>query len=503
MAEATTAAAKTGSTRAKKGAAAATGNNGAAATPAPNGNGAETGGQTPPPAAGFETARSIVLVPLEQVRPHPHNTFRQHTAESREELKQIVEADKGTEMGHRRLMDYPLNLVPATKTKEDGSQVLLKKDSKQIYWPTNGNQRFDVYKELGLTHVPALLHEQMDASEQVFALVNANRNRPLTALEIGLAYLELVEAAGGERGRGRGAKSKGGTTQADFAARIGKSQGYVSDAVKAAKTFLAFPKPLQDQIKKANAEGEVVTREHLGLLASQIGDVPTRERFAKGILQHRMSASTLEAAIGIFTGKQQPADAVSSIFGKFLKPPAGKGAAAPAATSSGAAAATPVSGGAAAGATAAPTPEDAIDQALANTSSTAAPPAEAEVHVSSEEARKQFMAFWNDTVLDSYTSLLTFIGEKGPQYLNDEDRQEIAGSIQTWMEAENSRWGEISKGNYAAAGTGETEDETEDEDTDEETGPAEDETEDEEGDDDTETEDDEEGDDEGETPDEE
>ena len=97
----------------------------------------------------------------------------------------------------------------------------------------SGHHRHAAAVQAGLKQVPCWVVE-MDDDQAYMALATSNNQGELAQLEYGLHAVELPEAS-----RGKGNK---GSKRLDYAASIGKSKGYVSQAVGAARVANAVKK---------------------------------------------------------------------------------------------------------------------------------------------------------------------------------------------------------------------------------------------------------------------
>ena len=108
----------------------------------------------------------------------------------------------------------------------DPAHALLVRPWENGYQVLSGHHRLEAAKRNGLESVPCWVRD-MDDDEAYMALVTSNSQGELSPLEIGFHALNCVALSAGGRGR------KGGLSA--YAERVGKSQPFISQLVKAAE----------------------------------------------------------------------------------------------------------------------------------------------------------------------------------------------------------------------------------------------------------------------------
>jgi DNA modification methylase/ParB-like chromosome segregation protein Spo0J len=146
---------------------------------------------------------TITLIPVAQLRPHPQNP----RVALREDVVDAIAADL-EERGHMEARH-----AITVRAVEDGFQII------------SGHHRHAAACKAGLPSVTCWVVE-MDDDEAYMALATSNNQGELAQLEYGLHAAELPAEPGH--------KSKRGSKRLEYAASIGKSKSYVSQAVGAA-----------------------------------------------------------------------------------------------------------------------------------------------------------------------------------------------------------------------------------------------------------------------------
>ena len=154
---------------------------------------------------------AITLIPMAQLRPHPQNP----RVALREDVVDAIAADLD-ERGHMEARH-----AITVRAVDDGYEII------------SGHHRHAAACKAGLPSVPCWVVE-MDDDEAYMALATSNNQGELAQLEYGLHAVDLPEAS-----RGKGNK---GSKRLAYAASIGKSKSYVSQAVGAAKVANAVKK---------------------------------------------------------------------------------------------------------------------------------------------------------------------------------------------------------------------------------------------------------------------
>ena len=154
---------------------------------------------------------TITLIPVAQLRPHPKNP----RVALRADVVDAIAADL-EERGHMEARH-----AITVRAVEDGYEII------------SGHHRHAAAVKAGLEGVPCWVVEMGD-DEAYMALATSNNQGELAQLEYGLHAVDLPEAS-----RGKGNK---GSKRLEYAASIGKSKSYVSQAVGAAKVANAVKK---------------------------------------------------------------------------------------------------------------------------------------------------------------------------------------------------------------------------------------------------------------------
>jgi ParB/RepB/Spo0J family partition protein len=165
---------------------------------------------------------TITLIPVAQLRPHPKNP----RVALRDDVVDAIAAD----LAERGYMEARHSIT--VRAVDDRWEII------------SGHHRHAASGKAGLDEVPCWVVE-MDDDEAYMALATSNNQGELAQLEYGLHAVELPEAS-----RGKGNK---GSKRLEYAASIGKSKSYVSQAVGAAKVANAVKKfsPLNILMTKA------------------------------------------------------------------------------------------------------------------------------------------------------------------------------------------------------------------------------------------------------------
>lgn len=165
---------------------------------------------------------TITLIPVAQLRPHPKNP----RVALRQDVVEAIAADLGERghMGSRHAI--------TVRAVKDGYEII------------SGHHRHAAAVKSRLECVPCWVVEMGD-DEAYMALATSNNQGELAQLEYGLHAVELAAKKGG--------KGNKGSDRLDYAASIGKSKSYVSQAVGAAKVARAVKEftPVNTLIDKA------------------------------------------------------------------------------------------------------------------------------------------------------------------------------------------------------------------------------------------------------------
>ena len=170
----------------------------------------------------LKVADTITLIAVSELQPHPKNP----RVAIREDVVEPIAAD----LAHRSYM-------------ESRHAITVRKVA-DAYEIISGHHRHAAAVKAGIESVPCWVVE-MDDDAAYMALATSNNQGELAQLEYGLHAVDLPEAS-----RGKGNK---GSKRLEYAASIGKSKSYVSQAVGAAKVANAVKKfsPLNILMTKA------------------------------------------------------------------------------------------------------------------------------------------------------------------------------------------------------------------------------------------------------------
>jgi len=146
---------------------------------------------------------TITLIPVLQLKPHPKNP----RVSLREDVVDAIAADL-KDRGHMEARH-----AITVRAVEDGYEII------------SGHHRHAAACKARLAGVPCWVVE-MDDDTAYMALATSNNQGELAQLEYGLHAVELPAEPGH--------KSKRGSKRLEYAASIGKSKSYVSQAVGAA-----------------------------------------------------------------------------------------------------------------------------------------------------------------------------------------------------------------------------------------------------------------------------
>lgn len=144
-----------------------------------------------------------------------------------------------------------------------------------------GERRWRAAREVGLTHVPAIVRETADDAMLRDALLENLHRQQLNPLEEAAAYSQLLEEFG--------------TTHEELAARIGRSRPQVSNTIR----LLNLSAPVQRRV----AAG-VISAGHARALLG-VDDAEAQDRLAQRIVAEGLSVRTIEeiVALGDAPGK--------------------------------------------------------------------------------------------------------------------------------------------------------------------------------------------------------
>lgn len=293
----------------------------------------ETGTVTETTDQGQVLDGQYLPLPVTQVFEHPANRARLYSVSALDELEGRIKEDprgisrhvlnvtlaRDLEGNVLRVKDVVTDEFIMTTMEfgawlkaHPGMEERLKQDERPAHFVTSGNHRLKVYRRMGMESVPVILQD-MDLGEQLVDLVNSNQGRAFSRLEIGRFFLEEQKRLGTAR-RGRaGASGRSGVTQEEFARRIGKSEGFVSECVRAAEMFETLGWDAQQAIVEYNNQAERFTPDHFRLLR----EVPKNRRneFAMNVIRTEMSPSDLNAVIDVRIRRKDPLTVLQGMLG--------------------------------------------------------------------------------------------------------------------------------------------------------------------------------------------
>lgn len=166
--------------------------------------------------------------------------------------------------------DKLAELAESFKTRGMLQPILVVKQGAG-YQLVAGERRFRAARIAGLTDVPALVLEDIDATEMLqLALIENLQREDLNPIEAAQAYNSLIEQCG--------------LTQAQLAERVGKNRASIANTMR----LLTLP----ENIKNLIAEGKL-TEGHARAILS-VADSAMRDRIAHRILTETLSVRQAE-----------------------------------------------------------------------------------------------------------------------------------------------------------------------------------------------------------------
>lgn len=176
-----------------------------------------------------------------------------------------------------------------------------------------GNRRFMAVSKLGLSSIPAIVHEKKKESDVDIKNLTENiQRRNISLAEVG-RYLELLE--------------KQGLSRNEAAVRLGVSRQYVGQALSA---FREIPKEFRDDleirvVKKGNVRGaagkigiHVAQKILSAVKTGKIDNQQSRSLFKAAKSDYRFQSSKIERYIdAAASGHKQPIEAVGEL--KFVQ----------------------------------------------------------------------------------------------------------------------------------------------------------------------------------------
>lgn len=196
-----------------------------------------------------------IMVPIDRIRPNPHQPRRTFTEASLRELADSIENNG---------IIQPL-VVRKLGIYDGGSWA--------SYELIAGERRLRASKLAGLESVPVVIKEVDQFDQAQMALVENIQREDLNAIERAEGYRSLI--------------SQLGFTQAELAARLGEDRSTVANFLRLLD--------LTANVQRLVREG-ILSVGHGKLLAG-VNDVLEQERLAKLVLQQGLSVRNLEKAI--------------------------------------------------------------------------------------------------------------------------------------------------------------------------------------------------------------
>lgn len=196
--------------------------------------------------AGSRADGELRALPLDQIAPNPYQPRKE------------FDNDKLAE------------LAESFKTRGMLQPILVKKEGAG-YQLVAGERRFRAARMAGLTTAPALVLENIDATEMLqLALIENLQRENLNPIETAQAYQSLIDQCG--------------LTQAQLSERVGKNRASVANTLR----LLSLP----ENIKNLIAEGKL-TEGHARAILS-VADTAMRDRIAHRILSETLSVRQAE-----------------------------------------------------------------------------------------------------------------------------------------------------------------------------------------------------------------
>jgi len=170
-----------------------------------------------------EEGDRILSLPIESIRPNPHQPRRDFPAEELDSLAESIRAQ---------------GLLQPVVVRPAGSG---------LYELIAGERRWRAAARAGFERVPAVVRKTADAEMLPLALIENLLREDLNAIEEAEAYEELLEDAG--------------WTQESVAAKVGKSRAHVANTIR----LLQLPADIQSEI----ASGRLTAGHARALLACE------------------------------------------------------------------------------------------------------------------------------------------------------------------------------------------------------------------------------------------
>lgn len=190
-----------------------------------------------------------ILVPIEHVRPNPHQPRKTFTEANLKELTESIKANG------------VIQPLVVTKVTGNGYELIA------------GERRLRASKLAGLSHVPVIIKTVDGLTQAQMALVENIQREDLNPLERAEGYRTLLQQLG--------------LTQAELAGRMGEERSTIANYVR----LLDLAEP----VKRLLRDG-LISLGHAKLLAG-VADVLEQERLGKLVLNQGLSVRNLEKVI--------------------------------------------------------------------------------------------------------------------------------------------------------------------------------------------------------------
>lgn len=222
--------------------------------------------QVPTPAAAVPAqepevpAGTPLLIPIQSIKPNPHQPRRTFSDASLKELSESIRTNG---------IIQPLVVRKAEPGNGGGGGG----GADRSYELIAGERRLRASKLAGLTEVPCFVKDVDELTQAQLALVENIQREDLNPVERAEGYRTLM--------------SQLGLTQAELATRLGEDRSTIANFVRLLD--------LADPVKRYLREG-LLSVGHAKLLAG-INDVLEQERLAKLVLQQGLSVRNLEKVL--------------------------------------------------------------------------------------------------------------------------------------------------------------------------------------------------------------
>lgn len=204
--------------------------------------------------AEAEAGTQLRMIPIEKIRPNPHQPRREFSPEALDELASSIRS--------AGLMQPLVVRIRRDESDPDGGVELIA-----------GERRWRAAKIIGLSHVPAVIHDVSDQVAAEWALIENVQRKDLTPLERAEAFLTLYEQFS--------------LSHQDIAERVGLQRATVSNHLRLLE--------LDPRSREALARGEIDMGHARALLG--VTDVAVRLRLVDRTISEGWSVRALERAI--------------------------------------------------------------------------------------------------------------------------------------------------------------------------------------------------------------